>query len=177
MSGFRHAARAGALLLALSPAATLAHMVADPAEGPAGEYFKTAFRVTHGCQGSPTVSVTIRIPEGVLSARPQAKPGWTIEIKTRPVEPPVDTGHGFLLRQTASEITWRGGSLANAHFDEFALTMRTPDKPGTTLYFPTIQACEKGSYEWVEVPPATAKPGEHHHLKTPAPAVKLRAQR
>jgi uncharacterized protein YcnI len=170
MSSLRHAARACALVLALSPALAAAHMVVDPPEGPAGDYFKAAFRVTHGCQGTPTVAVTIRIPEGVLGAKPQAKPGWTIEIKTRPVDPPVDLGHGFLLRQTATEITWRG-SLANAHFDDFSLSMRTPDKPGTTLYFPTIQACEKGSYEWVEVP----KPGDHH-LHAPAPAVKLRAR-
>ena len=175
MSPFRHAARASALALAFVPAIAAAHMVVDPPEGPAGDYFKAAFRVTHGCQGTPTVSLTIRIPDGVLGAKPQAKPGWTIEIKTRPLDPPVDLGHGFLLRQTASEITWRG-SLDNAHFDDFALTMRTPDKPGTTLYFPAIQACAKDSYEWIEVPPATAKPGEHIHLHAPAPAVKLRAR-
>ncbi len=169
MSSFRHAARACALVLALPPATALAHMVVEPAEAPAGDYFKAAFRVTHGCQGTPTVSVTIRIPEGVLGAKPQVKPGWTIEIKTRPVDPPVDLGHGVVLRETAREITWRGGSLPNAYFDEFALTMRMPDKPGATLLFPSIQTCEKGSYEWVETP----RPGEHVHA--PAPAVKLRA--
>ena len=172
MSVIRHAARACALVVALSPAIAAAHMVVDPAEAPAGDFFKAAFRVTHGCQGTPTISVTIRIPDGVLGAKPQAKPGWTIEIKTRPVDPPVDLGHGFLLRETASEVTWRGGSLANAHFDEFAISMRTPDKPGTTLYFPSIQTCEKGSYEWVDVP----KPGEHQHLHAPAPALKLRTR-
>jgi periplasmic copper chaperone A len=176
MSVVRHAARTCALVLAFAPAIAAAHMVVDPPEGPAGGYFKTAFRVTHGCQGTPTVSLTIRIPEGVVGAKPQAKPGWMIEIKTRPLDPPVDLGHGFLLRQTATEITWKGGSLANAHFDDFALTMRTPDKPGATLYFPTIQTCERGSYEWIEVPPADAKPGDHHHLHAPAPAVKLRAR-
>jgi uncharacterized protein YcnI len=176
MSVFRSTARACALVMALSPTTAAAHMVVDPPEGPAGDTFKTAFRVTHGCQGTPTTAVTIRIPEGVLGAKPQAKPGWTIDIKTRPVDPPVDLGHGFMIRQTASEITWRGGSLPNAHFDEFALTMRTPKKPGTTLYFPTIQTCERGSYEWIEIPPADHKPGEHYHPQAPAPAVKLRAR-
>ena len=170
MSPFHHAARVGALVLALAPAAALAHMIVDPAEAPAGDYFKAAFRVTHGCQGTPTVSVTIRIPDGVVGVKPQPKPGWIIEIKTRPVNPPIEIAHGFMLRETPTEITWRGGSLANAHFDEFVLTMRTPDKPGTTLLFPTIQTCEKGAYEWVEPP----KPGEHVHA--PAPALKLRAR-
>lgn len=171
MSFIRHAARSCALVLALSPSIAAAHMVADPPEGPAGGYFKAAFRVTHGCQGTPTIAVTIGIPDGVLGARPQAKPGWTIEIKTRPVEPPVDLGHGFMIRETASEIIWRGGPLPNAHFDEFALTMRTPATPGRTLYFPSIQTCEKSSHEWVQVPGNAAE-----HLHAPAPSVKLRAR-
>ena len=49
--------------LALVPTLALAHIVADPAEAPAGSSVRTAFRVTHGCKGSPTVAVTIRISE------------------------------------------------------------------------------------------------------------------
>lgn len=61
--------------LALMPALARAHSTADPGEGTAGGYLRTAFRVTHGCKGSPTTAATIRIPEGV-----------TIEIETRRAE-------------------------------------------------------------------------------------------
>lgn len=160
-----------ALMPALAPRFAHAHTVADPNEGTAGGYFRTAFRVTHGCKGSTTTAVTIRIPEGVLSAKPMPKPGWTIEIKTRPLDPPVDSGHGFKIREAVTEVTWTGGRLDNAHFDEFALSMRLPGKPGETLYFPVIQTCEKGSANWTGIPAAGQKWSD---LPEPAPFVTLK---
>ena len=157
--------------LALMPALARAHTVADPNEGSERSYFRTAFRVTHGCKGSPTTAVTIRIPEGVLSTRPMPKPGWTIEIRTRPLDPPVEGGHGTKIHEAMSEVTWHGGRLDNAHFDEFVLTMRLPNKPGETLYFPTVQTCEQGSHNWLGIPAAGQK---WNDLPEPAPFVKLK---
>lgn len=157
--------------LALMPALARAHSTAEPSEGTAGGYLRTAFRVTHGCKGSPTTAVTIRIPEGVLSAKPMPKAGWTIEIKTRPLDPPVDSGHGFKLREAVTEVTWTGGRLENAHFDEFVLSMRVPDRPGATLYFPMVQTCEKGSNNWTGIPAAGQKWGD---LAEPAPFITLK---
>ena len=157
--------------LALMPALARAHSTAEPSEGTAGGYLRSAFRVTHGCKGSATTAVTIRIPEGVLSAKPMPKAGWTIETKTRPLDPPVDSGHGFKLREAVTEVTWSGGRLENAHFDEFVLSMRLPDKPGATLYFPMVQACEKGSNNWTGIPAAGQKWGD---LPEPAPFITLK---
>lgn len=170
LSPFR-AVLAAAIVSSSAAFPAAAHVVAHPDEGVAGGYFRAAFAVTHGCKGSPTVAVTIRIPAGVLSAKPQPKPGWTIDIVTRPVDPPVDTGHGFVIRQTAAEVTWRGGPLANAHFDDFTLSMRLPATPGETLYFPVIQTCATGSNDWVEIPAAGQR---WHDLHEPAPFVRLR---
>jgi len=148
--------------LALIPALASAHVVADPDEGPAGGSLRTALRITHGCKGSPTTAVTVRLPEGVFSAKPMAKAGWTIEIRTRALETPVDSGHGFKIREAVTEVTWRGGRLDNAQFDEFVLMLRLPDLPpgkaAATLYFPTVQACEKGGNNWTGIRP-TARTG------------------
>ena len=157
--------------LALMPALAHAHSTADPSEGTAGGYLRTAFRVTHGCKGSATTAVTIRIPEGVLSAKPMPKAGWTIETKTRPLDTPVDSGHGFKIREAVTEVTWTGGRLENAHFDEFVLSMRLPDKPGATLYFPMVQICEKGSNNWTGIPAAGQKWGD---LPEPAPYITVK---
>ncbi len=157
--------------LALMPGLARAHSIADPSEGTAGGYFRAAFRVTHGCKGSPTTAVTIRIPEGVLQAKPMPKAGWTIEIKTRPLDPPVDSGHGVKIRDAVTEVTWTGGRLENAHFDEFVLSMRLPDKPGATLYFPMVQTCEKGLHDWTGIPAAGQKWGD---LPEPAPFITLK---
>ncbi len=150
-----------------------AHVVAHPDEGVAGSYFRAAFAVTHGCKGSPTVAVTIRVPADVLSVKPRPKAGWTIEIVKRPVDPPVESGHGSVIRETAAEVTWRGGPLDDAHFDDFTLSMRLPAKPGETLYFPVVQTCASGAHNWTTIPAA----GQGwHDVPEPAPFVKLRAR-
>jgi periplasmic copper chaperone A len=157
--------------LALMPALARAHTVADPDEGTAGAYFRTAFRVTHGCKGSATTAVTIHLPADVVSVRPMPKPGWTIDIRTRPLDPPVDGGHGFKIREAVTEVTWAGGRLDNAHFDEFVLNLRLPDRPGETIYFPTLQTCEEGANHWTGIPAAGQKWSD---LPQPAPFILLK---
>ena len=157
--------------LALIPALARAHVVAEPNEGAAGGYIRTAFRVTHGCKGSPTLAVTIRMPEGVLSAKPMPKPGWTIEVRTRPLEKPVTGQHGFAIRDAVTEVTWHGGRLENNQFDEFVVMVSLPDRAGETLYFPTVQTCEKGANNWTGIPAA----GQNaHDLPEPAPFITLK---
>jgi uncharacterized protein YcnI len=161
--------------LTLAPCLVHAHTTADPDEGMAGGYQRTAFRITHGCKGSPTTAVTVGMPAGVVLAKPMPKAGWTIEIKTRPLETPVDSGHGFKVREAVTEVTWRGGRLENAQFDEFVVMLRLPDLPdgktAETVYFPTIQACEKGENNWTGIPAA----GQNwHDLPEPAPFVKIK---
>jgi uncharacterized protein YcnI len=69
-------------VLAATPA--FAHVVAAPDEAKAGSYTAIAFRVGHACAaGDTTLKVRIEIPAGVASARPQPKPGWTYEHRTR----------------------------------------------------------------------------------------------
>jgi hypothetical protein len=47
--------------LALVPALARAHTVADPDGGTAGGTLRAAFRITHGCNGSPATAVTSRL--------------------------------------------------------------------------------------------------------------------
>jgi len=160
----------GILMVGLASNAA-AHITANPREATAGSWFRTALRVSHGCEGAATVAVQVTLPEGVISARPQVKPGWTIETKMRPIEPPVAGPHG-MITETLDQVIWRGGPLPNAYFDEFGLSMRLPDEPGKTLYFPTIQECEDGTSRWTEIP----EPGEAWgDRKYPAPFVRIKA--
>jgi uncharacterized protein YcnI len=139
-----------ALLLA-TPAA--AHVTIDPPEAPAGAFQRIALRVPHGCAGQPTTAIEVALPEGIAVARPMPKTGWEISIETRPLARPLPSAHG-LVREAPAAIAWRGGSLADAHYDEFVLMIRTPDAPGTTLNFPVVQRCAVGEHRWVEVPDA-----------------------
>lgn len=165
------AAAAAATVLVLSvPDHAAAHVTANPNQAPADSHFRTALRVPHGCEGSATVAVRVKIPEGVTSVKPQMKPGWEITITKRKLDQPIDAGHGRMVTETVDEIAWRGGPLPDAYFDEFGLVMRLPAAAGTTLYFPTVQECEQGVHRWIEIPAAGQRWGD---LDEPAPFIRL----
>lgn len=143
-----------------------AHVTANPATAPAGGYGRVDFRVPHGCEGEATNVVEIKIPTGVVSLKPLAKSGWKVETET--VETEAYQLHGQTLTSQIGVVRWSGGSLSDSEFDDFAISAKFPDQAGQTLYFPTIQYCENGTAEWLDIPGADGKEPEH-----PAPAVLL----
>lgn len=147
----------------------LSHVTANPNEATADSFFRTALRVGHGCDGSPTTAVRVKMPDGLLSVRPQMKPGWKIEIKMRKLDKPTDAGHGKMVTEVVDEVIWRG-NLPDTYFDEFGLSMKLPARPNTTLYFPVVQECVKGAWRWIEIPEGDKKWGDY---KSPAPFIRL----
>lgn len=162
---------AAGVLAPLSPA--FSHAVIERNEAPAGSYYKLVLGVPHGCEGSPTLRVRVRIPEGILSVKPQPKSGWELAIGKEPLTQPVNGPHGNTITEAVTEVSW-SGKLAPEHFDEFIMQVLLPDRPGQTIYFPTVQECERGVHRWIEIPSA-AKPVKD--LKEPAPAVRLTPKR
>ncbi len=154
------------LALAATPFFTTgaaAHVVAVPDTARAGSYSAIAFRVGHACAaGDVTLKVRIEIPEGVASARPQVKPGWTYTLERGPDPKAAPTA-----------ITFEG-RLPDEAFDDFAVLMKLPatnsSPGGDRLVFPIVQTCEKGESQWTEVASPEA-PDEK--LNRPAPVVTL----
>jgi len=149
-----------------------AHITLEQPRTPVGAPYKAVFRVPHGCDGSTTVKLTVRIPEGVIAIKPMMKPGWQIETKRGVYAKSYSYFHGARFDRGVTEVTWSGGHLPDAFYDEFVLSAFVAgDLPaGQTLYFPVIQECETGAHHWVEVPAAgksEAPDGD------PAPALKL----
>jgi uncharacterized protein YcnI len=147
-----------------------AHVTLEQRQAPADSYYKASLRVSHGCKGSPTVRTRVRLPEGVTGVRAQPKAGWKVEITRIKLAQPLDDGHGGKITETVGEVAWSGGALSDEHFDEFALIMRLPDRPGTTLYFPVVQECREGVHRWIEIPAAGKTSRDY---KEPAPALQL----
>ena len=142
--------------------AAQAHVTLAEPSAPAGSYYVGFFRVSHGCSGSPTISIRIEIPPTITIARPQPKPGWTLTIEKIP-SPPVAGEEGEAHEHT-SAITWTGRLDAD-QFDQFGVMLKLPNSPGT-LFFPTVQRCEAGQNDWTMQP----APGQDPHtLANPAP--------
>jgi hypothetical protein len=147
-----------------------AHVTLDRATAQAGGYYKAVFRIPHGCDGSATTGVTIRIPEGVISVKTQPKPGWTVSTKTAAYAGTYEN-HGKTVSSGVVEVTWTGGPLPDDQFEEFAFLAKLPADPEIMmLFFPVAQTCERGSIAWDQL----AAPGvDPHSLVRPAPALML----
>ncbi len=159
-------AAAVASLIAVGTAA--AHVGTTPSKAPAGQTSVIGFTIGHGCDGSPTRSVAIRIAAGVTSARPKPKAGWRITIKRGKLPQPVKDFNGNTITTGVLQVTWSGGSLPDAWFDTFELNLGMPNTPGKTLFFPTVQRCAKGVHRWIEIP----RKGQPEP-EAPAPGVTL----
>jgi uncharacterized protein YcnI len=131
-----------------SPA--LAHIDPDPTEAQAGSTLSVAFTVEHGCDGSPTIQLDMRLPDGVTDASPDPIAGW---------EGSID----------ADVVTFVGGPLADNQEGTFSVTMTLPPTSDATIYFPFVQRCEVGEIRWIAIPTddSGAEPEE------PAPAMLL----
>lgn len=157
---------AGVALFCAAPA--LAHIVIAEPKAAAGSYHVATFRVGHGCNGSPTVSLRVEVPASVATARPQPKTGWVMRVERAPLAQPVPTEGGTPQTMRVSAVTWMG-RLDAGHFDEFRLLLKVPAE-AKTLYFPVLQRCEQGDAAWTQVP---GKGQSRQDLKQPAPVLEV----
>jgi uncharacterized protein YcnI len=169
----RHLIGALGACLIVGPAA--AHVTLENRETPIGGGYKAVLRVPHGCEGTATTSIRVRIPEGVIRAKPMPKPGWTITTVTGKYAKTYELFHAK-LSEGVTEIAWSGSKLPDAHYDEFVFQANLADdlQPGKMLYFPVVQECEKGVHRWIEIPAEGKGPGDY---KEPAPGLKLLPKR
>jgi uncharacterized protein YcnI len=153
-------------LLASAPAA--AHVTLEVQQAPANSIYRAVFRVPHGCDGATMTRLVVHLPEGVVQARPMPKAGWTL-VTTPRADAPAPTAHG--AARELGEIAWDGGRLEDAHYDEFIIRFRLPDRPGELLHIPVVQHCEGGrTAAWTQIPEPGRRVSEYRY---PAPALRL----
>jgi uncharacterized protein YcnI len=124
-----------AIVLA-SAAPALAHVEVESSSVEPTGAARVTFSFHHGCDGQPTTSLRVQIPDGVTDVVPQPVVGW---------QPAV----------TATEFSWTGGSVPDGQEGAFTATMTVSGEAGSTIWFPTIQGCTSSEEAWIE----TADPG------------------
>ncbi|WP_417307402.1 copper chaperone PCu(A)C [Devosia sp.] len=154
--------------LVLLPSLAFAHAGISPKTAANGSSVKLAVLVPHGCDGAATDTVIVTVPEGFVSAKPQAKAGWQIETTTGDYAGAY-TVHGRSVTSGVTQITWSGGNLPNDHFDEFVLRGSLMGfEVETQLPIAVTQLCGDGSVVWDEV---AAEGVDPHSLAHPAPVL------
>ena len=163
---------AGAAMLASTCAA---HVTLETREAPIGAPYKAVLRVPHGCAGSATTALRVRIPESVIGVKPMPKTGWTLSTVTGKYPKTYSLFHSK-ISEGVVEIAWSGGKLLDAHYDEFVFQANLADDlvPWKMLYFPTVQECEQGVHRWIDIPTEGKGPGDYAE---PAPGLKLLPKR
>lgn len=171
LTQLRFIAAAAIAVPALGVAPASAHATLEQQEATVGGAYKAVIRIGHGCEGSPTTTVRVRIPEGVISAKPMPKPGWTLKTVTGAYGQSYDY-YGTPVSEGVKEVVWSGGSLPDGVYDEFVFSAHLTDAlpAGTMLYFPIVQECEKGAARWIEIPAEGTSADDYEH---PAPGVML----
>jgi uncharacterized protein YcnI len=149
------------------PAAAQAHVTAAPPTLPADGYGRIELSVPHGCEDSPTTSLTVQMPPEVQSATPQVVPGWKISTKEGELAKPYESD-GEQVTEGVREVTWSGGRLDAHQLEVFGLSVRVSGNPGDEVAFKAVQKCVKGDHNWVEIPVE----GEEEPPE-PAPMVEL----
>lgn len=141
---------AAAGIVALGTTSAMAHVTITPSTTAAGATAELRVEIPHGCVGSATTAITIRMPEGISDVTAPDTDRWAVE-------------------QAADALTWTTDEpLPDAEHAEVEFSVRLPDDDGATLVFPVIQQCEQGEAAWTEV----AEHGEGHDgLERPAPVL------
>lgn len=143
------------------------HVVLEEPAALAGQNYKAALRISHGCAGSPTTAVRVLIPPGLRGARPMPKPGWSVTLRREKLASPYEQ-HGRPVSEDVVEIRWTAASreswLDDAHVDEFVLRGTLPAQAGA-MWFKVLQTCEQGQLDWSQLP---ASGNSTQGLKSPA---------
>lgn len=157
MSLTRHAARTAAITLSSSALVVLgagvasAHVSVTPSSTAAGAYSVLTFSVGHGCEGSPTTRLAVRLPEQVVAVTPTVNPNWTVETTVEKLDPPVKDGHGGEYTERVAEVVYTARTpLKDGLRDTIALQVPLPEQEGEKLAFPVVQTCEKGETAWTQ---------------------------
>ncbi len=149
----------GGIVLAIGvPALASAHVGVSPDELTAGDHGVLTFSFSHGCDGSPTTSLRVTMPEGLASVAPTVDSDWEIAVERG--------DDGLVSAVTYTAATPVPNDLRGAVSMAVGLDDSTPD----TLAFPVVQTCVDGSTEWTQL----AEDGEDpHELDSPAPVVSV----
>lgn len=138
------------LIAAMAATPAAAHIVMTPATATAGGYYAGTLRIGHGCDAAATTAVRVIIPEGVLVARPQPKPGWTVDVERVRLPTPQQV-EGKPVTERVAAVTWRG-ALPAEQFDEFGLMLKLPAAQAGPLYLPVVQSCGAAEARWDQIP-------------------------
>jgi uncharacterized protein YcnI len=147
-----------------------AHVTVDPSTAKQGDEITLGFRVPNEEPNASTVKLQIIFPSAhpVLGVDPQDAPGWTSQITTLSLNPPVQTDDGPVTSYVR-KVDWSGGHIAPGHFQEFYVLAQRLPTDTTSVTFKALQTYSDGNVvRWIQTTTPGAPAPDH-----PAPVLTL----
>ncbi|MFT4048873.1 MAG: YcnI family protein [Solirubrobacterales bacterium] len=140
-----------AAALALAPGLAGAHVTVQPSTAPADGFTRIDVRVPNEEADAATTKVVVQFPAGIYWTSYEPVDGWKVTVKTRKLTTPVKVEDDELTSETESvEFTATGDGIEPGQFQDFGLSISTPDKPGEALKFPAVQTYSSGEVvRWI----------------------------
>ena len=164
----------GGLLAALAAVASAgvasAHVTIQEESVVAGSYAILTVGVPHGCDGSPTTEVRIQMPESIPAVTPTINANWDVEKVMETLDEPIQGEHGEITERVSEVVYTAKTPLPDGYRDAFELSIKVPDDATGLMFFPTVQICEAGETDWIEIPADGQDPFE---LESPSPFVNV----
>jgi uncharacterized protein len=152
--------------------AASAHVHLDPSTASKGGDATVSFTVPNEEDAADTTMVEVQIPTDhpIGSVSVEAIPGWTAKVERSTLAKPIRTDDGEIT-QTASKITWSGGTIGPDQFQNFTVSFDSLPDDVDSLVFPTVQTYSNGDVvRWIDQPTTEGSEPEH-----PAPTLTLTA--
>jgi periplasmic copper chaperone A len=151
------------------PAAAGAHVTLQPEETTAGDFTRLDVRVPNERDNAGTTKVAVQFPPGFVFVSTEPVPGWEAEVTMRKLDQPVEQ-FGEQITEEVGRVTFTADGEANmirpGEFQDFGLSVGVPDKPNSTLTFPSLQTySSREVVRWIGPPDS----------EEPAPQVELTA--
>jgi uncharacterized protein YcnI len=151
----RIAALAVALGAFVLPETAPAHVTLQPSDAQAGQFTRLDVRVPNERDDAGTEKVDVRFPNGFAFVSTEPLPGWTARVGTEKLTTPIDV-EGEKVDEQTSRVTFTADNdaakIGPGQFQDFGLSVRIPDKPGT-LTFKALQTYDDGDVvRWIGPP-------------------------
>ena len=119
---------AGVAALSLTGAlAASAHVTVSADTTAAGSYALLTFGVPHGCDGSATTKVAIKVPDQVNAVTPTVNPNWDVQKVLVPLTPPVTDSHGNRVTERVDQVVYTAKTPLPADLrDALVLCLQIP---------------------------------------------------
>jgi uncharacterized protein YcnI len=146
-----------------------AHVTLETREAAVGAPYKAVLRVPHGCEGAATIALRVRVPDGMIAVKPMPKPGWKIDTVSGKYPQAYSHFRNAKLTEGVTEISFTGGNLPDAFYDEFVFTgfLAGDLEAGKLLYFPVVQECERAFTAGSRFPPRANRRANIPSLRRP----------